>query len=69
MYCNSRGTLLMEIDRRKIISALGGMPVVQGMDSEAKAESLEGYLSDPLDMLNPWRLACHGRGRGFGPRR
>jgi len=40
----------MEIDRRKVIGALGGMLAVQGMDSEAKAEALEGYLSDQLDM-------------------
>ncbi|HEY3739876.1 MAG TPA: hypothetical protein VGL53_08525 [Bryobacteraceae bacterium] len=40
----------MQIDRRKVIAALGGTLAVQGMDSEAKAEALEGYLSDELDM-------------------
>ena len=40
----------MEIDRRKTIAGLGGMLAAQGMDSEAKAEALEGYLSDQLDM-------------------
>src|SRR5215469_5131132 len=50
MYSESRGALLMEIDRRRVILALGGMPAVSGMDSEAKAEALEAYLSDQLDM-------------------
>lgn len=40
----------MQIDRRKVIAALGGTLAVQGMDSEAKAEALEGYISDELDM-------------------
>ena len=40
----------MQIDRRKVIAALGGTLAIQGMDSEAKAEALEGYLSDQLDM-------------------
>lgn len=40
----------MQIDRRKIIAALGGTLAIQSMDSEAKAEALEGYLSDQLDM-------------------
>lgn len=39
----------MQIERRKVISALGGSLVVQGMDAEARAEALEGYLSDRLD--------------------
>lgn len=39
----------MRIDQRKVIAALGGSRVVQGMDSEAKAEALELYLSDQLD--------------------
>ena len=39
----------MRIDQRKVIAALGGSGVVQGMDSEAKAEALELYLSDQLD--------------------
>ena len=40
----------MQIDRRKVIAALGGTLVVHGMDSEARAEALEGYISDQLDM-------------------
>lgn len=40
----------MEIDRQRVIVALGGMHAVSGMDSEAKAEALEAYLSDQLDM-------------------
>lgn len=39
----------MQIDQRKVIASLGGSRVVQGMDSEAKAEGLELYLSDQLD--------------------
>lgn len=39
----------MEIERPKVIAALGGLHVVQAMDPEAKAEALEGYLSDQLD--------------------
>ena len=40
----------MEIERQQVISALGGPSVLQGMDSEAKAEALEGYLSRQLDL-------------------
>lgn len=40
----------MPIDRTKIIAALGGPDAVGRMDSEAKAEALEGYLSAQLDM-------------------
>lgn len=39
----------MEIDQGKVIAALGGSRVVQGMDPEEKAEALELYLSDQLD--------------------
>ncbi len=39
----------MEIERQEIIAALGGPLTVQRMDSEAKAEALEGYLSGQLD--------------------
>ena len=39
----------MQIDRRKVIAALGGTLAIQGMDAEAKAEALEGYISDELD--------------------
>jgi hypothetical protein len=39
----------MQIERQKVIAALGGSHAVRKMDSEAKAEALEGYLSDRLD--------------------
>jgi hypothetical protein len=39
----------MEIDRRAFIASLGGAAVVDSMNSEAKAEALEHYLSDLLD--------------------
>jgi hypothetical protein len=39
----------MEIDRRAFFSTLGGAAAVSAMDSEAKADALEAYLSDQLD--------------------
>ena len=39
----------MEIDRRKVVAALGGPAKVGAMDAETKAEALEGYLSQELD--------------------
>ncbi len=39
----------MEIDRRAFIASLGGAAVVGGMDSEARADALEHYLSEQLD--------------------
>jgi hypothetical protein len=39
----------MQTERQKVLSALGGSIAVQKMDSEAKAEALEGYLSHQLD--------------------
>ena len=39
----------MPTDQQNVIAALGGSVAVQGMDSEAKAEALEMYLSDQLD--------------------
>ena len=39
----------MEIDRRLFIASLGGAAAVAGMDPEARAESLEHYMSDLLD--------------------
>ena len=39
----------MEIDRRAFFSSLGGAAAVSLMDSEAKADALEAYLSDQLD--------------------
>jgi hypothetical protein len=39
----------MDIDRRAFFSTLGGAAAVSAMDSEAKADALEAYLSDQLD--------------------
>jgi hypothetical protein len=39
----------MEIDRRAFIASLGGAAVVESMNSEARAEALEHYMSDLLD--------------------
>ena len=39
----------MELDRQKVINALGGPDAVEAMNSEARAEALEGFLSDQLD--------------------
>jgi hypothetical protein len=39
----------MEIDRRAFFASLGGAAAVSAMDSEAKADALEAYLSDQLD--------------------
>lgn len=39
----------MEIDRRAFLASLGGMAVVSRLDSEAKAEALEHYLTARLD--------------------
>ena len=39
----------MDIDRRAFFSTLGGVAAVSAMDSEAKADALEAYLSDQLD--------------------
>ena len=39
----------MEIDRRAFFTSLGGAAAVSAMDSEAKADALEAYLSDQLD--------------------
>lgn len=48
----------MRIDHQKVIAALGGSVAVQGMDSEAKAEALEMYLSDQLDNAAFLRLGA-----------
>jgi hypothetical protein len=40
----------MEIDRRAFIASLGGIAVVESMDDEAKAEALEHYLTERLDL-------------------
>ncbi len=39
----------MEIDRRAFIASLGGMAVVDAMDSETKAEALEHYMVEKMD--------------------
>ena len=39
----------MEIDRRAFFATVGGAAAVSAMDSEAKADALESYLSDQLD--------------------
>ena len=39
----------MEVDRRAFFASLGGVAAVSAMDSEAKADALEAYLSDQLD--------------------
>jgi hypothetical protein len=40
----------MQIDRNEVIAGIGGRTVVDRMDSEGKAEALEGYLSRQLDL-------------------
>jgi hypothetical protein len=40
----------MEIDRRAFLASLGGVAVVEAMDDEAKAEALEHYLTEKLDL-------------------
>ena len=39
----------MEIDRRAFIASLGGAASASLMDSEARADALEDYLSEQLD--------------------
>ena len=39
----------MEIDRRAFIASIGGLAVVEAMDSETKAEALEHYMVEKLD--------------------
>lgn len=39
----------MEFDRKRFVASLGGAATVARMDSEAKADALEEYLSDQLD--------------------
>jgi len=46
----------MEIDRDKVVAALGGSTAVNAMDAETKAEALEGYLSQELDSAMAVRL-------------
>ncbi|MBP7778626.1 MAG: hypothetical protein KA371_16045 [Acidobacteria bacterium] len=42
----------MEIDRRAFIASLGGLAVVEAMDSETKAEALEHYMVEHLDLAS-----------------
>ena len=51
----------MEIEPQEVIGALGGSRAVQGMAPEAKAEALEGYLSDRLDNSMFERLGAPSR--------
>ena len=39
----------MDIDRRAFIASLGGLAMVEPMDSETKAEALEHYMVEKLD--------------------
>jgi hypothetical protein len=39
----------MDIDRRAFIASLGGLAMVEAMDSETKAEALEHYMVEKLD--------------------
>ena len=39
----------MDIDRRAFIASLGGLAIVEAMDSETKAEALEHYMVEKLD--------------------
>ena len=39
----------MDIERHKVIAAIGGPEAVEAMNAEARAEALEGYLSQELD--------------------
>jgi len=40
----------MDLEPSRVIEALGGNAAVEALDSEAKAEALEGYLSQQLDL-------------------
>lgn len=40
----------MELERKRVIDDLGGEGAVEALDSEAKAEALEGHLSRQLDL-------------------
>ena len=39
----------MDIERHKVIAAIGGPEAVDAMNAEARAEALEGYISQELD--------------------
>src|SRR5438105_12408803 len=39
----------MEIDRRAFFASIGGAAAVSAMDSEARADALEEYMSEQLD--------------------
>ena len=46
----------MNIERPKVIAALGGLEAVEAMNAEARAEALEGYISQELDAAVAVRL-------------
>ncbi len=46
----------MELDRRKVIAALGGAAAVDRLDAEGKAEALEEYMNQQLDAVMARRL-------------
>lgn len=48
----------MDIDRRKVIAALGGAAAVDRMDAEEKAEALESYLEQELDAVSAAKLGA-----------
>ena len=39
----------MDVDRRAFLASLGGVALVESLDSEAKAEALEHYMMEALD--------------------
>src|SRR5712692_4846880 len=47
----------MEVDRRLFIASLGGAATVSLMDSEARADALEDYMSQQLDDGPPAKVA------------
>jgi hypothetical protein len=40
----------MEIDRRAFLASIGGLAAVEALDAEGKAELLEHYMTDRLDL-------------------
>ncbi len=48
----------MQVDPRKVVQSLGGSDVVASMNSEARAEALEGYLSHELDAAMAVKLGA-----------
>ena len=50
----------MDVDRRAFLASLGGVALVESLDSEAKAEALEHYMMEALDQ-------AAGGGQGAPP--